>query len=118
MKYLAVMPWCRGQGLGIQIMRLINKRYADKQGIIAELTEFEDPDPDRLRKLRKFFNRFGYEEIESNYTISGVKANLLVKQIKGKTDITPVAQRIIPDFYSRFLTVFTMEKMLDIKPVK
>mgnify|MGYP004536102051 CR=1 FL=1 len=71
-----------------------------------------------LRKLRKFFNRFGYEEIESNYTISGVKANLLVKQIKGKTDITPVAQRIIPDFYSRFLTVFTMEKMLDIKPVK
>lgn len=118
LKYLAVMPWCRGQGLGIQIMRLINKRYADKQGIIAELTEFEDPDPDRLRKLRKFFNRFGYEEIESNYTISGVKANLLVKQIKGKTDITPVAQRIIPDFYSRFLTVFTMEKMLDIKPVK
>lgn len=99
-------------------MRLINKRYADKQGIIAELTEFEDPDPDRLRKLRKFFNRFGYEEIESDYTISGVKANLLVKQIKGKTDITPVAQRIIPDFYSRFLTVFTMEKMLDIKPVK
>ena len=41
LKYLAVMPWCRGQGLGIQIMRLINKRYADKQGIIAELTEFE-----------------------------------------------------------------------------
>ena len=32
LKYLAVMPWCRGQGLGIQIMRLINKRYADKQG--------------------------------------------------------------------------------------
>ena len=53
LKYLAVMPWCRGQGLGIQIMRLINKRYADKQGIIAELTEWVpgSASPDRLDAL-------------------------------------------------------------------
>ena len=32
----------------------INKqRYTDKQGIIAEPTDFEDPGSDRLRKLRK-----------------------------------------------------------------
>lgn len=118
LKYMAVMPWYRGQGLGVQIMRLINRRYAEKQGIIAELTEFEDPDPDRLKKLRRFFARFGYEEIVSDYSISGVKANLLVKPIKGKTDIIPIAYRIIPDMYSRFLTGFTMDRMLDIRPVK
>ena len=62
LKYMAVMPWFRGRGLGVQLMREINRRYADAQGIIAELTEFDDPDPERLRKLRKFFARFGYEE--------------------------------------------------------
>ena len=39
LKYLSVMPWCRDQGIGIEAMRLINTRYADRQGIIAELTE-------------------------------------------------------------------------------
>ena len=87
-------------------------------GYALVLTEFEDPDPDRLKKLRRFFARFGYEEIVSDYSISGVKANLLVKPIKGKTDITPIAYRIIPDMYSRFLTGFTMDRMLDIRPVK
>ena len=26
LKYLSVMPWCREQGIGIESMRLINKR--------------------------------------------------------------------------------------------
>ena len=59
LKYLAVMPRCRGQGMGIQIMRLINKRYADKQGIIAELTEF-------LRVLR----REGFFRPDAPYILS------------------------------------------------
>ena len=50
LKYMAVFPWYRGKGLGIQTMRLLNKRYADRQGIIAELTEFDDPEPDHLKK--------------------------------------------------------------------
>ena len=118
LKYFAVMPWFRGRGLGVQLMREINRRYADTQGIIAELTEFDDPDPDRLKKLRKFFNRFGYEEIKSDCTIRGVKDNLLVKQIKGTADLTPVAQRVLPDFYTRFMTPNAFWRMMDIKSVK
>ena len=38
LKYMAVLPWYRGKGVGIAAMRLINKRYADRQGIIAELS--------------------------------------------------------------------------------
>ena len=26
LKYLGVMPWCRGQGVGVEAMRAINKR--------------------------------------------------------------------------------------------
>ena len=117
MKYMAVMPWFRGRGLGIQLMRELNRRYADTQGIIAELTEFDDPDPDRLRKLRKFFGRFGYEEIRSDYTIRGVRANLLVKPLQGSADIAPIAHRIMPDFYARFLSANTLWGMMEIKKV-
>ena len=115
LKYFAVMPWFRGRGLGVQLMRELNRRYADTQGIIAELTEFDDPDPDRLKKLRKFFARFGYEEIQSNCTIRGVKDNLLVKQIKGSADLTPVTHRVLPDFYTRFMTPTAFWRMMDIK---
>ena len=115
MKYLAVMPWFRGRGLGIQLMREVNRRYADAQGIIAELTEFPDADPDRLKKLRKFFARFGYEEIESDYTIRGVKANLLVKPIKGTAAIAPIAPRVLPDFYTRFLPEPALWRMMEIR---
>ena len=115
LKYMGVMPWFRGKGLGIQLMRELNRRYADTQGIIAELTEFPDPDPDRLRKLRKFFSRFGYEEIESDYAIRGVKANLLVKRIRGSADIAPIARRVIPDFYTRFLPDAALWRMIEIQ---
>ncbi len=115
LKYMAVMPWFRGRGLGIQLMRELNRRYADAQGIIAEVSEFEDPDPDRLRKLRKFFSRFGYEEIPCDYRIAGVKTNLLVKPMKGPVEIAGVAQRILPDFYTRFMSPSAVWRMMEIK---
>ena len=118
LKYFAVMPWFRGRGLGVQLMRELNRRYADTQGIIAELTEFDDPDPDRLKKLRKFFNRFGYEEIASDYRISGTAAHVLVKPIRGEgEDITPVYHRVLTDFYTRVLTPGAMARMIDLRPV-
>jgi GNAT superfamily N-acetyltransferase len=117
-KYMGVLPWYRGHGFGLELMRKINKRYADKQGLIAEITEFEDEDADRVKKLRKFFARFGYVEIDSDYTIKGVKANVMVKPLKGSADIAPIAHRIIPDFYNRVLSSFAVDKMISIKPVK
>ena len=118
LKYMGVMPWFRGRGLGIQLMREINRRYADAQGILAELTEFDDPDPDRLRKLRKFFTRFGYEELACDCRIAGVRDNLLVKPLRGGTDLTPVIHRVLPDFYTRFMPESAYWRMMDIKPAK
>ena len=114
LKYMAVMPWFRGRGLGIQLMRELNRRYADSQGIIAELTEFDDPDPDRLKKQRKFFTRFGYEELDCPCTVRGVRDNLLLKPIKGNTDLTPVIHRVLPDFYTRFMSANAFYNMMDI----
>lgn len=118
LKYLSVMPWCRDQGIGIEAMRLINKRYADRQGIIAELTEYSEDDPARRRKLTKFFARFGYVEVESDYHIGGGDVKVMVKPIKGTAELEPVLHRVIPDFYSRFLSPFTMERMVKIRALK
>lgn len=119
LKYLAVFPWYRGRGLGVETMRLIHKRYAEKQGVIAELTEFDDPEPDHLKKLFRFFGRFGYEEIKSDYRISGTPAHVLVKSIRGEgEDITPVYHRVLADYYGRILTPSAMARMIDAKPVR
>ena len=118
LKYLSVMPWCRDQGIGIEAMRLINKRYADRQGIIAELTEYSEDDPARRRKLTKFFARFGYVEVERDYHIGGGDVKVMVKPIKGTAELEPVLHRVIPDFYSRFLSPFTMERMVKIRALK
>ena len=118
LKYMAVLPWYRGKGVGIAAMRLINKRYADRQGIIAELTSFEDEDGSMLKSLRKFFSRFGFVRIDSDYRIGGSPVELMVKPIKGTYEIEPVEHRIIRDFYNRVLNPFAMDKMIDIRPVK
>lgn len=116
LKYFGVLPWYREKGLGVEAMRLLNKRYADRQGIIAEITEFADPDPEHLKKLFKFFARFGYVEIDRDYRISGARAHLFVKPIKGTWDIAPIVHRILNDHYSRCLTRREMARMIDIRP--
>lgn len=118
LKYFGILQWFREQGLGIQAMRLINKRYADRQGILAELTVFDDADGDYLRKLRKFFTRFGYQDVRSDYRLGGAPVDLMVKPIRGTAEIAPVAHRMITDFYSRCLRPVSFAKMVDIRPLK
>lgn len=118
LKYFAVLPWYRGKGIGIQCMRLLNKRYADRQGLVAEITEFPDEDADRVKKLMRFFARFGYVEQACGYRIAGVTAHLLVKPLKGSEDISSVAHRILPDFYTRFMPDTAVYKMLAVDPAK
>ena len=116
LKYFGILQWFREQGLGIQAMRLINKRYADRQGILAELTVFDDAEGDYLRRLRKFFARFGYVDVACDYRLGGAPVDLMVKPIKGSADIAPIAHRLIRDFYSRCLRPARFEKMVDIRP--
>lgn len=113
-KYMGVLPWYRDKGVGVDFMRLINKRYAQCQGLIAELTAFDDEEGEYIRKLRRFFERFGYEKQEVDYFIGGERAELMVKPIKGPGDISSVAKRIMPDFYSRCLSAYSMGKMIGI----
>lgn len=118
LKYMAVHPWYRGKGLGTELMRLIAARYKDRKGVIAEITEFEDPDPNRLKKLIRFFSRFGYEEIRSDYRIGGSTAHVMVRNMNGTEDIAPVFHRMVPDFYLRILSTYGFGKMIDVLPVK
>ena len=116
LKYFGILPWFRGKGLGVEAMRLINKRYADRQGLLAELTTFEDEKGEYLRKLRKFFARFGYVQVESDYRLGGAPVTLMVKPLRGPWDIAPIAHRMIRDFYSRCLFFGSYDRMIDIKP--
>lgn len=118
LKYLGIFPWYRGKGVGVEAMRLINKRYADKQGILAELTVFEDENGDYLRKLRKFFARFGYVPVRSDYRLGGAPVELMVKPVKGDENIAPIAHRMIRDFYSRCLRYGAYERMIDIRAIE
>ena len=118
LKNFAVVPWLRGKGLGAQMMRLEHKRFAQAQGIVTEITEFEDEDPDHMRKQQKFLKRFGYEEIKSDYRISGVKAHLYFKGIKNSSDMSCVAHRVIQDIYSGILSSSAMLRMIDINKVE
>lgn len=118
LKYFGILPWYRDKGIGVEAMRLINKRYADRQGILAELTVFDDSDGEYLKKLRRFFARFGYVGVESDYRLGGAEVELMVKPIKGTEDISAVAHRMIRDVYSRCLSAVAMNRMIDIRPVK
>lgn len=112
LKYFGIFSWFQGKGHGVEAMRLLHKRYADRQGILAELTAFDDSDDDAyLGKLKRFFRRFGYEEIPVHYAIGGAKAILTAKPIRGTAELKPVAGRILGDFYSRCLRPTEMDKM-------
>ena len=117
LKYFAVLPWCRGRGVGTESMRLLSERYCDRQGMITELRESEKK-TDGLNRQQNFLKRFGFEEIESNYRIGGEKTHILVKPMKSNADISPAAHRIIYDFYSRCLPYTAMKRMIDIQPAQ
>ena len=118
LKYFGVTPWFRGKGIGLETMRMLNRRYADRQGILAELTVFEDEDGETLRRLRKFFHRFGYVPVPCGYRLGGSEAELLVKPLKGSEEIGPVAHRMIRDFYSRCLRPSALDRMVEIGPLE
>lgn len=115
LKYIGVLPWYREHGMGIETMRMINRRYAEKQGIVAEIAEFEDDYPDHIPKLLRLAARFGFEETDVEYAIAGTKTHLMVKPLKGTADIKPVAGRIMADFYTSCVPFEKAKKIVTMK---
>ena len=113
LKYFGIFSWYQGQGRGVEAMRLLHKRYADRQGILAELAVFDDSeDGEYLQKLRRFFRRFGYEEVPFAYRLGGAEVLLTAKPVRGTAEIRPVARRILTDFYSRWLSPAKLSSMV------
>lgn len=114
LKYLDVIPFYRDKGVGIEAMRMLNRRYAEKQGIVTEITDF-DPEGggETLRKQQKFFARFGYRELESGLRLGGTEDHVLVKPIRGSAEIAPIIRRIMRDFYSRVLTPWELDRTVE-----
>lgn len=112
LKYLSVLPWYRERGFGIEFMRLLHRRYAGKQGVVAELTDFGEDGDQTLRALRKFFARFGYVELKSGARLGDTEDHVMVKPIKGTEELEPVIRRVLLDFYSRVTTPLSRQKML------
>ena len=113
LKYFGIFSWYQRQGRGVEAMRLLHKRYADRQGIVAELTVFDDSgEGEYLQKLRRFFRRFGYEEVPFAYRLGGAEVLLTAKPVRGTAEIRPVARRILTDFYSRCLSPAKLQSMV------
>ena len=92
-----------------------HKRYAETQGILAEISVFDPEDTETRRKLNKYFSRFGYEPLNCGYRLGGAEADLLIKPIKGAAEIAPVADRVIRDFYSRVIGPTKFARMVEIR---
>ncbi len=113
LKYFGILSWFRGRGVGVEAMRLLHKRYADRQGILAELTVFEDSgDGEYPKKLKRFFGRFGYEAVPFSYRLGGAEVTLMAKGIRGTAGVAPVAERILTDSYSRCLRPAQLSEFL------
>ena len=117
LKYLDVIPFYRDKGLGVESMRLLHRRYADRQGIVAEITDFDGGEGETLRGQQKFFARFGYGEIESDLQLGGVKDHILVKPIHGTAELSPIIHRVMLDFYSRVYSPAALSRAVEIRPV-
>ena len=56
--------------------------------------------------------------VQASHRIGGGDALVMIKPIRGSAELEPVLHRVIADFYSRFLSPFAMNRLVDIRPVK
>ena len=119
LKYLDVIPFYRDKGVGIEAMRLLHRRFAGSQGVVTEVTAFgeEEGKDENLRSQRKFFARFGYEEIESDLRLGGEEDHIMVKPIRGTAALSPIIHRVMLDFYSRVYSPAGLSRAVEIRPL-
>lgn len=67
--YLAVMPECRGNGVGSAILKALAERYPDKILILESEYPEDAPEPDVARRRLRFYDHAGF-------AVSGVEVTL------------------------------------------
>ena len=111
LNYLAVFPTQRGTGAGSAALELLAARYADRQGIILELTDTPGEEADTQRR-RRFYSRAGYQPVDCPYSLGGERAYLMVKPLRGTADIARAAQFILPEIYAWTLPRFLVQRVV------
>lgn len=112
-KYLGIFPWYRANGVGNEFLNLLLQEYPEKKGVIAEIPVFEENGDQQINKLKSFFAKHGFVNVKCSYRISGAEVILMCKPVKGETDISPIAHRIIKDIYSEYMP----EEKVDIEKI-
>lgn len=81
--YLAIVPSCRGQGIGSAALKALLSRYADREFLLEIESPFE-PGPDQeLRQRRKqFYVNCGMEPLHIMADVFGIKMELLGKNCR------------------------------------
>ena len=79
--YLAVSPACRGQGIGSEILRLLDERYGGKR-ILLEIEDPEEPcdNPKERRSRKAFYLRNGMTVQDYKVWLFGIKMLILTNQ--------------------------------------
>ncbi len=97
--FLSVYPTMRGRGVGEEFLSLIKSRYSDAQGILLEVTDPRDQDGEKSKKLRAYYERQGWREVDCEYEVNGEPATLLNYAVKGPEDIELAARRIVYNLF-------------------
>lgn len=79
--YLAVSPACRGQGIGSEILSLLDERYGGKR-ILLEIEDPEEPcdNPKERRSRKAFYLRNGMTVQDYKVWLFGIKMLILTNQ--------------------------------------
>lgn len=116
LNYLAVDGARRGGGVGSAALSLLSERYADRQGLIIELTDVPGEEED-MKRRHAFYERAGFADVSCDYRLAGKRAFLMVKPLSGTAEISPVAHRIITDFYARMLPGALLDRVVRAEPI-
>ncbi|MEG1790045.1 MAG: GNAT family N-acetyltransferase, partial [Oscillospiraceae bacterium] len=106
--YIGVYPTGRGNGVGRTFLRLINERYAARQGVILEVTGIRENE--KAARLRGFYGSEGYEEVPCHYLIGGQPGILMCLPRRGSANLANAASPIIRDIYSQIVPERMIEK--------
>lgn len=99
--FIAVYPPFRGQGAGGAFLDLIRARYAEKQGILLEVTEHDDPG--ETERLKGIYGARGWRLVPCIYRLGGHDAVVMNLPLRGPADISAAVTLIVNDIYRSIL---------------